>query len=203
VSGPATPNGSRIVLVTGGGRSGKSTWAQKSAESLPGPRLFIATTVPFDDELRERVAKHREARSEHLWADTVEEPVALAEAIRAAGAYPTVLIDCLAVWMGNLMYAAQQAGHAAPTEAEVTAACGEIIAACRERSGTLLLVTNEVGMGVIPDNEMARRFRDLLGRCNQVIASAADEVVLMVSGLSLTLKGTGGASSGAAPAAGA
>jgi adenosylcobinamide kinase/adenosylcobinamide-phosphate guanylyltransferase len=195
----AAANTAGIILITGGGRSGKSTYAQKLAEALPGPRLYIATTVPFDDELRERVAKHREARPEDLWPQTVEEPVALAEAVRAAGVCPTVLVDCLAVWMGNLMYAAEQAGRPAPGEAEVAAICGDLVAACRHHPGTVLLVTNEVGMSVVPDNEMARRYRDLLGRCNQVLAAAADTVVLMVSGLSLTLKEPGGA----APAAGA
>jgi adenosylcobinamide kinase / adenosylcobinamide-phosphate guanylyltransferase len=182
----------RMVLVTGGGRSGKSTYTQRLAETLPGPRVFVATTVPFDDELRERVAKHRESRAEGLWSGTIEEPVALAGAIRGAAAYPTVLVDCLTVWMGNLMWTAEREGRPAPSESDVAAIGAEIIAACREHEGTVLLVTNEVGLGVVPGNEAGRLFRDLLGRCNQVLAAAADTVVLMVSGLPLVLKDAGG-----------
>jgi adenosylcobinamide kinase/adenosylcobinamide-phosphate guanylyltransferase len=179
-----------IMLVTGGGRSGKSTYAQQLAESLPGPRAYIASATAFDGELQERIAKHKESRREENWARTIEEPLALAHAIGEASGYSTLLVDCLAVWMGNLMWAAEQAGGpaAAPTEADVAATCEEIVVACREHDGTVVLVTNEVGLGIIPDNDAARLYRDLLGRCNQVIAAAADTVVLMVSGLPLTLK---------------
>jgi adenosylcobinamide kinase/adenosylcobinamide-phosphate guanylyltransferase len=179
-----------IVLVTGGGRSGKSTYAQQLAESLPGPRAYLATATAFDGELQERIAKHRESRRDEYWARTIEESLALARAIREASGYRTLLVDCLAVWMGNLMWAAEQAGGpgGAPTEAEVASTCDELVAACREHDGTVVLVTNEVGLGIIPDNEAARLYRDLLGRCNQVLAAAADTVVLMVSGLPITLK---------------
>ena len=219
----------KIILVTGGGRSGKSTYAQSLAETLPGPRAYIATATAFDGELEERIAKHRESRHEDVWAQTIEEPLALARAIRDAARYPTVLVDCLTMWVGNLMWAAEQAAGpggtaasagtaptpfgeapglsgAAPaptlavthvpaathvpalTEADVAAKCEEVLATCREHEGTVVLVTNEVGLGIIPDNDAARLYRDLLGRCNQVIATAADTVVLMVSGLPLTLK---------------
>jgi adenosylcobinamide kinase / adenosylcobinamide-phosphate guanylyltransferase len=180
----------KIVLVTGGGRSGKSTYAQRLAETLPGPRAYIATATAFDEELQERIAKHRESRRDDLWSQTVEEPLALARAMREASACSTLLVDCLTVWVGNLMWAAEQAGGAgtAPTEADVTSSCEEIVAACRQHEGAVVLVTNEVGMGIIPDNDAARLYRDLLGRCNQVIAAAADTVILMVSGLPLTLK---------------
>ena len=180
----------RVVLVTGGGRSGKSTYAQRLAESLPGPRAYIATATAFDGELQERIARHRESRAEGLWARTIEEPLALARAIREVSGCSTLLVDCLTMWVGNLMWAAEQAGGAgvAPTEADVASKCDEIVAACREHEGTTVLVTNEVGLGIIPENDAARLYRDLLGRCNQVLAAAADTVVLMVSGLPLTLK---------------
>ena len=179
-------NGATIVLVTGGGRSGKSSYAQRLAEALPGPRVYIATATPFDTELRERVAKHQEDRLAGGWAATVEEPVALARAIREAPAGATVLVDCLTMWMGNLMWVAEPE---VLTESQVASLCQEVAAAARERGGTLVFVTNEVGLGIIPDNPASRLYRDLLGRCNQVMAGAADTVVLMVSGLPLVLKG--------------
>ena len=185
---------SRIVLITGGGRSGKSAHAQRLAESLPGPRAYVATATPFDDELKKRVAEHRGSRSGDLWDRTIEEPLALAHAIREASSYSTVLVDCLAVWMGNLMWKAEQADEQAgkratpPTEADVANICKDILAACRQHQGTVILVSGEVGLGIIPDNKAARLYRDLLGRCNQVVAAAADTVVLVVSGLPLTLK---------------
>lgn len=192
----------KIVLITGGGRSGKSSYAQQFVESLPGPRLYVATALPFDTELEERIAKHRESRREH-WSSTVEAPLDLAGAIRGAGDFPTVLVDCLTMWVGNLMWKAEQeelAALAPPsdtagappaggfTEAEVASACQEVIAACQGHEGTIVFVTNEVGLGIIPDNAAARLYRDLLGRCNQVMAGAADSVILMVSGLPLILK---------------
>ena len=188
-----------IVLITGGGRSGKSSYAQRLAEGLPGPRTYIATATPFDPELQERVAKHRGSRRPEYWSSTLEEPLALAGAIGEAAESPTILVDCLTMWIGNLMWAKDgnsqpaaaptEESAAAPTEESIAAACAEIVAASREREGTVVLVTNEVGLGIIPDNPAARLYRDLLGRCNQVIAAGADTVILMVSGLPLTLKG--------------
>jgi adenosylcobinamide kinase / adenosylcobinamide-phosphate guanylyltransferase len=209
----------RIVLVTGGGRSGKSTYAQRLAQDLPGPRMYIATATPFDEELTERIAAHRRSRGEEHWPGTIEEPLALAQAIRDAKAYPSVLVDCLTVWVGNLMWSAEQASApgggpsgaspeaarsggtrpggvpavgAPPSEASVASACDEIVAACREHEGTVVLVTNEVGLGIIPENPAARLYRDLLGRCNQVIAVAADTVILMVAGLPIVVKDEAG-----------
>ncbi len=100
----------RIVLITGGGRSGKSTYAQRLAESLPGPRLYLATAAPLDGELEQRIAQHRESRRDDLWAATLEEPLALASAIGAAAGFSTVLVDCLTMWVGNIMWAAEQGG---------------------------------------------------------------------------------------------
>lgn len=179
---------SRIVLVTGGGRSGKSSYAQRLGEALPGPRVYVATAVAFDEELKERVARHQEDRLAGGWSATVEEPVDLARGVRQAPAGPTLLVDCLTMWMGNLMWEAEQIGLTL-SEADVAAFATEVAAAARERGGTVVFVTNEVGLGIIPDNPASRLYRDLLGRCNQIMAAEADTVVLMVSGLPLVLKG--------------
>ncbi len=177
---------SRIVLITGGGRSGKSAYAQNLAESLRGNRVYVATCPVMDDELAERVRKHKEARSRRQWV-TIEEPVALADVLHQATSYQVVLVDCLTLWVNNLMYHAEQSGEAL-TEEDISDRCRDVLTACSESDGTVIFVTNEVGMGIVPDNPLSRRYRDLAGRCNQEIAARADDVTLMVCGLPLHLK---------------
>lgn len=175
-----------IILVTGGGRSGKSGYALRRAEALPGPRVFIATCPVLDDEMRERVRRHREERAHATWR-TVEEQTDLAGALRDTATANVRIIDCLTLWINNLMFEAEQQQQRL-SEDIVAAACQRVIGACEGLQGTVILVTNEVGMGIIPENALARQFRDLAGRANQVLAGAAAEVVLMVSGLPLKLK---------------
>ncbi|HET6491239.1 MAG TPA: bifunctional adenosylcobinamide kinase/adenosylcobinamide-phosphate guanylyltransferase [Syntrophales bacterium] len=177
----------RVILVTGGGRSGKSTFAQKLAESIAGSRAYIATCPVIDDETAERVRKHREARKAGRW-ETIEEPLALADALQQDG-HDTCLVDCLTLWVNNVVYEAEKEGRDV-TEDDVTRLCDEVLEACRRRAGTVIFVTNEVGMGIIPENPLARRYRDLAGRCNQAIARQAETVILMVSGIPVAIKGS-------------
>ncbi len=175
-----------IILITGGSRSGKSTYAQGLAEALPGPRAYVATCPVIDPEMEMRVKKHREARSSFDWG-TIEEPVDLTGALSRAAAYRVVLVDCLTLWVNNLLYEAEGRGTVF-TEEAAAVRCREVIDACKQFPGTIIFVTNELGMGVIPDNEPARRFRDCAGRCNQMLAASAQTVTLVVAGLPLVLK---------------
>jgi len=174
-----------ISLITGGARSGKSRYALALAGRHARP-AFVATAEPFDDEMRARIERHRQERGEGWHA--VEEPVDLAGALRRLPAGTEIaVIDCLTVWLGNL---AHRHGDAVlsedPAEIEEVAA---FLAALDRPPCSLVLVTNEVGLGVVPENALARTFIDLAGRLNQAVAARAQRVVLMVSGLPLALKG--------------
>lgn len=178
----------QMILITGGSRSGKSAYAQKLAESLAGPRAFVATCPVIDDEMRERIRKHRQARQKRRWR-TIEEPVDLPGALRDAKQYKVVLVDCLTLWINNLMFEAEKRRKTI-SEESVTRQCQKLRTAGRAHSGTILFVTNEVGMGIVPENALARLFRDLAGRCNREMAQVCDRVVLLVAGQPLELKTT-------------
>jgi adenosylcobinamide kinase/adenosylcobinamide-phosphate guanylyltransferase len=168
------------TLVLGGARSGKSGYAQRAAEAAAEARgctpIFIATGQAHDAEMAERIAIHRSERAE-LWR-TVEAPLELAAAVSLLGPEDVAVVDCLTLWLSNSMLA--ETGHP-----ERTLALPAAIAACR---ADLWLVSNEVGWGIVPDNPLARRYRDEAGRLHQRIAEVADAVVLVVAGLPLTLK---------------
>jgi adenosylcobinamide kinase/adenosylcobinamide-phosphate guanylyltransferase len=178
----------RIVFITGGSRSGKSQHAQQLAESLPGSRVFVATCPVLDDEMRERIHRHRAARRQSRWS-TIEETIDLAGAIRRARRHRVVLVDCVTLWINNLLYEAGQRG-ATISEAQVAKLCRQVIAACREHPGIIIIVSNELGMGIVPDNALSRRYRDLVGRANQIFADASDDARFVVSGQIIALKGT-------------
>lgn len=177
---------SKVTLVTGGSRSGKSNFAQQLAEQIQGPRLYVATCPVFDEELKERVRKHQETRSESNW-DTLEEQIDLPGAIRHGARYSVILVDCLTLWINNLIYSAGNEEKSL-SENEIIRRCEETLEACVRHPGCIIFVTNETGMGIVPENALSRRFRDLAGRTNQVIAAGSDEVFLVVSGQPLRIK---------------
>ncbi|MBI5016688.1 MAG: bifunctional adenosylcobinamide kinase/adenosylcobinamide-phosphate guanylyltransferase [Deltaproteobacteria bacterium] len=170
----------QIVFVTGGARSGKSRFAQTLVEGWQGPLLYIATGEARDAEMRGRIEKHRQDRGDR-WG-TLEEPLDLPRALEGAAAFGGALLDCLTLWTSNVIEAA---GDEAPVFDRRVA---EFLSALEAHPGRLCLVTNEVGLGIVPENALARRFRDLAGRINQQVAARATEAYLVVAGLPLRLK---------------
>jgi adenosylcobinamide kinase / adenosylcobinamide-phosphate guanylyltransferase len=165
------------TLVLGGARSGKSRWAERLVEGAAAHGTYCATAEAGDPEMAARIALHRAQRST-FWR-TVEEPLALAATIAAeAAADRPLLIDCLTLWLSNLMLAGRC------LEAEAAA----LAAALRLAAGPVVLVGNEVGMGLVPETPLGRRFRDAAGRLNQRVAALADRVVFVAAGLPLVLK---------------
>ncbi|HZO80838.1 MAG TPA: bifunctional adenosylcobinamide kinase/adenosylcobinamide-phosphate guanylyltransferase [Candidatus Binataceae bacterium] len=170
-----------VTLITGGARSGKSAHALALAEaSGAARRFFVATAEPLDDEMRERIAHHRAHRPTAF--ATVEEPIAIAAALVALeGRADLVIIDCVTLWISNLMLA----GRSDDAIAAEARALADVLAAAGFES---LVVSGEVGAGIVPENATARRFRDLLGWANQAVAQVAQRVVLMVAGCPLRVK---------------
>lgn len=175
----------KILLATGGARSGKSAYTQNVAESYPGNKAFVATCPKpsgEDPEMLERVVRHQQDRLGAGWI-TIEETIDLQGVLKGHRDIDVLLIDCLTLWISNLMnndYDLSEAG--------VCSMCQEIITLSKVRQGLVIFVTNEVGSGVVPANAVARRFRDLTGRCNQEMAQGADEVIFFSCGLPLFLK---------------
>jgi adenosylcobinamide kinase/adenosylcobinamide-phosphate guanylyltransferase len=171
------PDFAKSTLVLGGARSGKSRFAQDQAEQAPGELVFIATAQAHDAELRERISQHRRARGPR-WR-TVEAPLALAAAIgRQSAPGNVVLVDCLTLWASNLMLA----------ERDITDAIAAITMAISAAPGRIILVSNEVGLGIVPANALARRFRDVAGSINQAVAKTVDTAVFVAAGLPIVLK---------------
>ncbi|BCO09167.1 adenosylcobinamide kinase/adenosylcobinamide phosphate guanyltransferase [Desulfolithobacter dissulfuricans] len=176
-----------VILITGGCRSGKSAFAQQLAEETGDQLLFLATSPPLDREMQERIRLHREERAHRGW-QTVEEQQCPARIIRESPPGATILLDCLTLWINNMLYLAEKEGKLLD-EKTVRGKAEELLLTCRERPGTVIMVTNEVGLGIVPENRLARRYRDLVGRCNQCIGREADEVYLVSCGVPLKLKG--------------
>jgi len=173
-----------LVLVTGGARSGKSAFAERLAGSQGGSVLYVATAEAGDDEMAARIAAHR-ARRPATWS-TVEARFEPARAVReSAGREPTVLMDCLSLLVSNVLLAEGESGEAGPRLARLVE---ELVALAQERPLRLILVTSEVGSGLVPPNALARSYCDLLGAVNQQVAQAADQVYLVVAGLGVELR---------------
>ncbi|MBI3810231.1 MAG: bifunctional adenosylcobinamide kinase/adenosylcobinamide-phosphate guanylyltransferase [Nitrospirae bacterium] len=173
------PVSSKLILVTGGARSGKSAYALSLER--PGMRkAFLATCEPLDEEMRSKVARHRAQRSAD-WV-TIEEPLEIETSLHALeGRFDLVVVDCLTLWLNNLLM------HGASTE-EVLRKTDLVLASARAVKGWVVFVSNEIGMGIVPADAMVRVFRDLAGAVNQRVAQEADEVYFLVAGLPVVVK---------------
>jgi len=165
---------STLTLLLGGARSGKTRYAETLIKALPQPWTYVATAEIWDEEMRERITLHQADRSEKGWL-TVEAPVEIWHALDTS---TPVLVDCLTLWLTNVMLG----------EHDIEAAFDRLDATLDARTAPTFLVANEVGLGIVPDNKLARDFRDHAGRLHQRLAARADRVVLMVAGLPLVVK---------------
>ena len=158
------------ILITGGVKSGKSSHALVLAEDFASPRFFLATAEAFDDEMREKIARHRAERAGRF--TTIEEPIAIHERLR-----DNMILDCVPLWLNNMFHYGKE------DEVEAT-----IEALIKGLPATIVIVTNEVGMGFVPADALARRYGNTLGRVNARLAAACDQVILMVAGIPLVVK---------------
>ena len=171
----------RLVFVTGGARSGKSGFAEKLAQKYGKDRLYVATLQAFDAEMTERIARHRAGRKEKGWY-TVEEPLELLNVLKKEDRKKRViLIDCLTLWVTNMMMTQYK-------EKDILLAAEILAAHAQSKAARVIAVSNEVGMGIVPDNKLGREFRDIQGRVNQLFAARAGKVYFMVAGLPLEVK---------------
>jgi len=198
--------GSKLIFILGGARSGKSAYALKLAESTPGKRLYLATAEALDDEMAARIKKHKKERV-NTWT-TIEEPIRVADVIRknnppsppfAKGGqgglsgkkYNVILLDCLTLWISNLMHTANRSSPLAGEGkggGRITKEIHSLISACKNSQANIVIVSNEVGLGIVPDNPLARQFRDIAGYANQKIAQAADEMYFVAAGIPVKVK---------------
>jgi len=167
---------SSSLLITGGARSGKSSFAEKHTLSYGTPVIYIATAQAFDEEMENRIQLHQQRRGDE-WR-TISEPLAIANILTSLDRQGACLVDCLTLWLSNLIFA----------EEDISKATSSLIEAIAARRDPVILVTNEVGGGIVPENALARRFRDEAGRLNQIVAEAVDEVYTCISGIPLKLK---------------
>ncbi len=170
----------QLVLVTGGARAGKSAFAESLAHAMGSSVLFVATATALDAEMGERIARHRASRPSG-W-ETLEAPVDVTRALDAMGpTHDAIILDCLTVWLSNLLHE----GH---DELAALDSVGGLLDWYRRNRSSLIVVTNEVGLGIVPDRPSVRHYRDCLGRANQQVAAMADRVYLLVAGLPIEIK---------------
>jgi adenosylcobinamide kinase / adenosylcobinamide-phosphate guanylyltransferase len=175
--------GKRIIFILGGARSGKSTYAQKLASEMSEKVLFIATGEARDEEMKKRIANHRRQRPE-TW-QTLECPSGIASKLKQIKNRDLILIDCITLLVANIMGDARSFGVA---EKKAIRELEELAEAMKVSQNSFVIVSNEVGLGIVPDNLMAREYRDLLGKANQMLAACATEVYFMVAGIPLKVK---------------
>ena len=176
---------SQTIFITGGARSGKSRFAEQTAAGYGAPLCYLATAQSLDDEMGQRIIQHQQRRSD-AWL-TIEEPLQLAQVLTENdGAFNVILIDCLTLWLSNLLMLHEYLGEKA--EARILEDVLHLVDTLRNMTTPVIIVSNEVGMGIVPENRLARMFRDLAGQANQFIAAAADEAWLVASGIPLRLK---------------
>jgi adenosylcobinamide kinase/adenosylcobinamide-phosphate guanylyltransferase len=170
----------KILFITGGARSGKSRLAESLAEGFGTPLCYIATGQALDTEMEERISAHRTRRG-GKW-HTVEEPLRLAETIgNVDGSFQAILVDCITLWLTNLLLTHEDTD-------QVMTKVSALVEVVPKGKTPLILVSNEVGMGIVPENALARKFRDLAGKANQMLAAAADEAYVTFSGIPIRLK---------------
>lgn len=173
---------SRLTLITGPARSGKTGLAVQWATTFPQPRAYIATAQNLDQEMNDRIRKHQEERKSDFL--TFEEPLALTSQLeKIKGRFSIIIVDCLTLWLSNLL---GEAGDEGQGIGPITA---DFLALLEKLETPLILIGNEVGWGIVPDNPLARTFRDVSGRLQQAIAQIADQVILMVAGIPMVVKG--------------
>jgi len=176
---------SQIIFITGGARSGKSIFAEKRAWEFGVPLGYLATAQTLDSEMDERVKRHRQRRGAE-WT-TIEEPIHLSQTLaRCDGQYQAILVDCLTLWLSNLLFKYEDSAE--QVEERIHEDLQRLKSTLQGMVTPVVLVSNEVGMGIVPDNNLARLFRDIAGTANQTIAAAADEVHVVISGIPLRLK---------------
>ena len=165
-----------IIYISGGARSGKSSFAQKLAEQLSPHPIYLATAQAYDAEMSDRIRRHQSDRDAR-WR-THEEPIDLCQALSGYSSGDVIVIDCLTLWLSNILLA----------EKNVKMEEDKLVSHLKNQQATLIVVSNEVGMGIVPDNALARSFRDVAGRLNQTVAAVSDEAFVLISGLPLRLK---------------
>ena len=175
------------ILITGGCRSGKSKHALFVARNYPGRKIYLATAEALDEEMRARIARHREER-EKDWI-TIEEPLdAVSVLEREGSAASLILIDCVTIWISNLLLKGNNREN-------ILEQIRHLLASCQRAKASIIVVTNEVGAGIVPENKLARDFRDIVGEANQIIAAEFNEGVQVVSGIPVVIKSSGDANS--------